>query len=566
MRHTTTSLLGFLAMVGAFAAMATSAFAGSFHVYSCRTPAGATAPTDGWSSSLVTPQSSIRNTCANGGEFHVELVGSVAPGTVAGWRFTASDATVVGRVRLWRSGGAAGRYASGGVPLWLISRPGTEIAPGSTVDVCGQDPVVGSCVSRGDGFNALSDQNVITFDGQGASTFWGSVQCIGGGRCEGVGPLPDAFLNLHAADIELREDSLPTATGTPSGDLIADGPVSGKRSVSATLKDAGSGVYSLDVEVDGRRVAGVVAPGCASAEAAADGTRAFTRRQPCPLAADLRVELDTATLADGERDVRVVAADAAGNRTTVSERKVTVYNTPATPLDPQGVARARNPFAAPGHLANGSDAAEGLKPIVRILTRGKQRATTLGPRRPLRVVGSLTTSAGLPVVGARLAVVSKVSGRQAEQLEASQTTDASGKVSFLLPPGPTRTIRLAYYAFSDSRTFTQSAAVTALARTSLALRVNPSKVRAGQLVSLSGSVTKEGLPTRGVIAVMQGYQAGLGWRTFRTVRVSGTSGRYVTRYRLRYSSNKLKFRVVVRNQEGYPYATTVSRSYSVRVR
>jgi hypothetical protein len=65
--------------------------------------------------------------------------------------------------------------------------------------------------------------------------------------------------------------------------------------------------------------------------------------------------------------------------------------------------------------------------------------------------------------------------------------------------------------------------------------------------------------------VLQGYQAGLGWRTFRTVRISAPPA-LLDPVSHPLQQQPLKFRVVVRNQEGYPYATTVSRSYAVRVR
>ena len=46
-----TILLAILAL-GAIAALATTAHAGSYHVYACRTPAGESAPADGWSGSV----------------------------------------------------------------------------------------------------------------------------------------------------------------------------------------------------------------------------------------------------------------------------------------------------------------------------------------------------------------------------------------------------------------------------------------------------------------------------------------------------------------------------------
>src|SRR2546429_7899254 len=51
-------------------AAAPPARAGSYHVYSCRTPSGAAAPTDGWSGSVAaggTFDQDARDTCAPGG-------------------------------------------------------------------------------------------------------------------------------------------------------------------------------------------------------------------------------------------------------------------------------------------------------------------------------------------------------------------------------------------------------------------------------------------------------------------------------------------------------------------
>ena len=54
----------------AFAAGASEARAGAYHVYGCRTPSGQPAPADGWSGSVATGgafDQYARNTCAEGG-------------------------------------------------------------------------------------------------------------------------------------------------------------------------------------------------------------------------------------------------------------------------------------------------------------------------------------------------------------------------------------------------------------------------------------------------------------------------------------------------------------------
>ncbi len=56
-----------LATALALAAFAVGAWAGEYHVYSCRTPAGQVAPTDGWSRSEQAPNDITSNTCESGG-------------------------------------------------------------------------------------------------------------------------------------------------------------------------------------------------------------------------------------------------------------------------------------------------------------------------------------------------------------------------------------------------------------------------------------------------------------------------------------------------------------------
>ena len=50
----------------ALAVLAASAWAGEYHVYSCRTPTGQVAPTDGWSASEHPSYDPTLNTCDPG--------------------------------------------------------------------------------------------------------------------------------------------------------------------------------------------------------------------------------------------------------------------------------------------------------------------------------------------------------------------------------------------------------------------------------------------------------------------------------------------------------------------
>ena len=86
--------------------VAPAAWAGVYHVYSCRTPAGAVAPTSGWGGSTDGPFMYDPNSCASGGSLTAELGGEVAhPANTsdASWTFTAPAGTQIAAARLWRS-------------------------------------------------------------------------------------------------------------------------------------------------------------------------------------------------------------------------------------------------------------------------------------------------------------------------------------------------------------------------------------------------------------------------------------------------------------------------------
>src|SRR3984893_2242216 len=58
------------AALAALGMWASTAQAGQYHVYSCRTPAGEAAPADGWSGSVAPGSAldvSVKNTCGEGG-------------------------------------------------------------------------------------------------------------------------------------------------------------------------------------------------------------------------------------------------------------------------------------------------------------------------------------------------------------------------------------------------------------------------------------------------------------------------------------------------------------------
>jgi hypothetical protein len=72
------------------------------------------------------------------------------------------------------------------------------------------------------------------------------------------------------------------------------------------------------------------------------------------------------------------------------------------------------------------------------------------------------------------------------------------------------------------------------------------------------------VPRRGKLVVLQGRQAGRGWRTIADGR-SDRRGRFRLSYRFSGAAGTFSVRARVPADAGYPYATGVSRAVRVRV-
>jgi hypothetical protein len=148
------------------------------------------------------------------------------------------------------------------------------------------------------------------------------VGCGGpaGAKCLGAdaGNADPVRLDIHAAQITLRDVAPPAIAGR-SGPLTEAGRTqAGATSVTAHALDAGAGVASVALEVDGKVVASAGAPGCAAAP--------YTSPTPCPADVSQTLGLDTNTLAFGTHTARVVVTDASGSATGSAPFAVRVDN------------------------------------------------------------------------------------------------------------------------------------------------------------------------------------------------------------------------------------------------
>ncbi len=233
-----------------------------------------------------------------------------------------------------------------------------------------------------------------------------------------------------------------------------------------------------------------------------------------------------------------------------------------------GIPSLQNPLGErPGRTPNGTGASAKVK-----LTLGVRRAGGGTARRVLGshtrtwgIAGRLLSSAGKPIVGARVNLLQRVSGRRWVARRGFVRTRADGRFSATLPGGPSRTVRATYFPFGDSDAFRSSNAVAIDVLAPLTIATDRRVVGGRRVVTIRGRAGGGSIPRSGLLVTLQGYQAGFGWRTFRTLR-SNAAGSWRASYRFRATSGRFAFRALVPRQGSYPYATTVSRPVAVTVR
>lgn len=353
-------------------------------------------------------------------------------------------------------------------------------------------------------------------------------------------------------------DGAPTAYGYRWLRCDADGEV------CSAIAGATAATYPVTApDAYHRLVAEVVAAnasGAGSVRSAPTGVIADEggRTSPAPAADGAAGGKEPTTGPGPDTDTATVPSPAAGAGGNAAAP------TTQPPLDAAGIHGVVNPLAGrDGHVGNGTGATEHA--ALRIAFRGAKDGSHVTSERTRRwtVAGRLLDEHRVPIAGARLGAAWKVAGR-GWVAHSGVRAGRDGRFAYRLPPGPTRTVRLTYGAFSDSRRVQTSNAITEAVHAPVAIAVDHATVTGRRIVTLSGRAGGEGIPAGGVLVTLQGYQSGFGWRTFKTVRTS-RSGRWSTRYQFRLAHGRFAFRALVPRQGRYPFVTTYSRAVAVVV-
>ncbi len=341
-----------------------------------------------------------------------------------------------------------------------------------------------------------------------------------------------AELRITRTVVTVEDISNPVFVRPPQGPLTSSEPgQSGLRKLKIDASDAGGGLKSLGLVLDGTEVA--IVPFSRRADSGCGAVLAG--RAPCPNRAQRSFDIDTALLANGAHEIVVRLRDAAGNQTNSAPLLITTNN----PTAPGVFTRLT---AGLGTSSENS----------RLPSRKLRYGT------PATLAGFVTDAAGAGIANVRVRVTPRIGGpKGTARALIETTTDATGRYGIPVPVGPSRSFEVR--SFADDT-------VSAVTRADLSVAV-PVRLRASRagrrVVRLRGSIPADPRPATGVMVQIQA-KSGKRYVPFRVLRTD-PRGNFSLTYRFR-GRGTFRLRAVVKQQGGLPFATGRSVAARFRVR
>ena len=548
--------------------VAAPAGAGSYHVYSCRTPAGAVAPTSGWGPSTNGPWMEVTDSCESGGSLTAALDGNVShPANVstASWIFSAPAGIRIAAARLWRSAYAGSWEAGNDSTETQLEAPGDT----TTADVFSQCVRFEGCESVGSSSVPLAPENLVVAPAGNlteATYLYVNASCGGGdgSSCPAVGGGSAVSISLYAADVTLADDMPPTVSSV-GGSLAAGATLSGVQDISFSAADTGSGLYEAVFSIDGHAVSTQLLQSgsgpCRSVGGTSDGSNAFFEVQPCPLALSDDLSFDTALAPDGSHLLTVQLLDAAGNATTILNRQVTFANHGAS-IPAGGAIGPGSPLALRG-AANGTNASDQATLTAHWKSTAKATRTSgYGARQ--EITGRLTATGGLPISGASLNVYATPAYEGARTVPlAGVRTGPTGAWTLTLPRDTSSgALRFEYRSHQNDTIPVATAALILRVHAGIALKIAPRITSIGRTILFSGTLHGTPISPGGKQLVLEASSGGE-WIQFRTIGTDA-KGRYHASYRFKFPGPiTYRFRVYAPHEADFPYLAGTSNVIDV---
>ena len=408
-------------LLGALALAAPQVPAAHAAQYGVTTCAGQAAGVGGWSGfTRGSHPAKLQETCATGGVMYAALQGNVATSAGdAGWQLAAPAATSIAGATLVRKLVVAGtRYTYTARALTPAAANTQNFESCLNPAGCKDEIARGSLTWT----SPRADVNRLEVYVSCAPTADVACQKVAGAEA--------AAVRISRADITLNDTTVPTISSPPSSPMFATGdPVSGVQAIAASFKDTGGGIASTGIQVDGQTVSEVPVPNSTC-------RTPYRRLVPCPLSLSSTLQFNPAAVPDGPHQLRVFARDATGSNVGYSQDF-------AVTTSARGAVNG----------TNGSDQAKLTVGVRRAVKAGRHaprtHSTITVPYNAKTIAdGRLLNSAGQPVIGARLTVATAVDRGVPvyADLPANVVTDAKGHFKVTLPRGPSRRVRVLYFA------------------------------------------------------------------------------------------------------------------------
>jgi len=591
-------------------ALAGSAWAGEYHVYSCHTPSGQSAPADGWSGSIVGIYEFDSNECAAGGGL-VAALGAGVPRVEgverAMWTFTAPAAETIAAARLWRAGNAIGGRFENTTYMYWLAAPADSYDSADVFDQCVAS--FGCASGKGDPHDPMSPANLVILPAGnlGGTGIYATATCGGAPNLACLAAPGDengwsASVQLFAADVVLEQTGQPSVSGV-GGELAQAATVSGTSDLTFTASDPGGGVYEVVFEVDGRVVLSEVPDAngghCRNVGGTTDGLSAFLYIHPCPRTLSVDVPFDTTGLSDGTHRLAVSVIDAAGNSTPALDRKIVVANGGPVGGAPGGGGAgggspggggsgggaagtgvggsagggpgqsqaARQPTVhegagrGPGNGANPSDEAT-LTARWRVAASAR---LTCGYGRAQEIVGRLTGPGGQGISGAVLDYTATPGYLGAQEVSLpGPRTGPDGRWSVRVPGGvPSETLRFRYRSHLDDALPAATRTLTLRVGAGVVLHVSPRVASVGRTIVFRGHLQGGPIPVGGKQLVLEARSPGSGWIEFDVIRTDAAGG-FRALYRFRFPGPvSYQFRVLSKYEADFPFVAGSSNVVGV---
>lgn len=304
-----------------------------------------------------------------------------------------------------------------------------------------------------------------------------------------------------------------------------------------------------------------------------DGAGGFTRLATSVDGDRMSARVDDSALSPGRYEFRAVVKDVAGNEAIVGRRadgSAMELGLPVREGTRVEIAADRKPKACAQRKPRRATQ-KGRKPKRKASARcRKPKAGTAGgpiaaaPGTALKLVGRLTRGGDVPVAGAEVTVEGQLRSGGVFARIGTTRADAQGRLSFTLPPGPSRTVRFSYDGSNTLRP--SSVNVLTRVRATVRLKVSRRRLLNGQSVQFRGQLPGKPLPAGGKLVALQA-RVGRQWRTFATPRAKA-NGTFKHRYRFTATTGlrRYVFRALVSREAAYSYETGASRKVYVTVR